>query len=510
MAPPLAPTVSTSSTGSDLEICCICLEPYHEQVSAPVRLNPCGHHVCQPCHDLLRRSSLGRRGLNCPVCRTPVQAWQVDLSILNGSGGGGGGGAARVSAASLHVSAAIGRSTRPHEFIRDRSQIAFYGIDNSGSMGHCDGKTMLSHVPLTPVSNFIEVAAAQCQIQKFQTRWSELAESVKLVALYNLRRGIKAVYMILNPEGSRSVWRDGVDFVIVDPASTGQAQAEQQLRTLFTVLLRADRVEGTTPLDRLTDEFRSKLTAMHRQDQAASNELVSYTLFTDGVPDSKQRFEASLRFLAQECQLGSITVNLTTDDDSVVEYFNSLDTQLGAKTSALEGTRFDVLDDMVAESTEVRKAGNSYVNYCLPIHVCRMAGCNSPVADELDERVLPPHYVAKLCKELVGGLPDSVPHFGTDRAAFVEAIRSRLADMPSFWNPRTRQRQPIFAVNQIDYYLQPNRGLQGQLMTLTGATSVEQLKRMLIFVTLGIVMLAMFFMSMRQPTPYGPGGYRGR
>jgi hypothetical protein len=33
-----------------------------------------------------------------------------------------------------------------------------------------------------------------------------MAEGVKLVALYNVRRGMKAVYMILNPQRSRCFW----------------------------------------------------------------------------------------------------------------------------------------------------------------------------------------------------------------------------------------------------------------------------------------------------------------
>ena len=245
---------------------------------------------------------------------------------------------------------------RPHEFIRDQSRLAFYGIDNSGSMGHRDGKSMLAHASMLPTSDFAEIATATCNFQYRQTRWTELVEAVKLVALYNVKRGIKAVYMILNPQG-RSKWVAGVDFVVVDP-ETPQAEQQKQLAVLFNVILQDHRVGGTTPLDRLTDEFRRQLRVQLQQQQQqqstsaggganananatshdndGENQLVSYTLFTDGLPDSKQRFEASLRFLSQECRLGSITMNLTTDEDHVLDYFNGLDSTLGAKTASLE------------------------------------------------------------------------------------------------------------------------------------------------------------------------------
>ncbi len=57
-------------------------------------------------------------------------------------------------------------------------------------------------------------------------------------------------------------------------------------------------------MDRLTDEFRRRLRIAAERDgtgfggdQAASNAVVSYTLFTDGVPDSKDRFEGSLKYV---------------------------------------------------------------------------------------------------------------------------------------------------------------------------------------------------------------------
>ena len=163
------PPVGAASTASDEEAeaapaCCICLEAYHPLTSPPCRLTPCSHHVCQPCYDLLYRSRGRRRGVSCPICRAPVSSSRVDMSILEQHGGGGGGGGGSGDGASdVGVPFRVEAFVRPNEYIRDRCQIAFYGIDNSGSMGHQDGKTFLRHVTMTPASNFEVIAASECQ-----------------------------------------------------------------------------------------------------------------------------------------------------------------------------------------------------------------------------------------------------------------------------------------------------------------------------------------------------------
>jgi len=439
----------------------------------------------------------------------------TESGAVSCGGGGGGGGVASDAPTDPHSTTTEARTraseasqaphafvfSRPHEVLRDRSEIAFYGLDNSGSMGHTDGNTLLSRTTMTPASDFGEIVTAPCHAVRYQPRWAELVEATKLVALYNVKRGIKAVYMLLNPRRSRDGWVPGVDIVIVDP-SESRSEQEAQLRQLFTTLLAHGRVGGSTPLDRLTDEFRRQLAHISEAHSGPNGDahVVSYTLFTDGVPDSKQRFEASLRFLAGECRLGSVTINLTTDDDGVVSYFNSLDTRLGAATSSLEGTRFDVIDDLAAEAKEVASAGNRFLNYCLPIHVARMAGCNNPVADELDERVLPRHYVSKLCKE-VASLPDDTPHF-TDLDGFLTVLRSRIECMPSYWNPRSRRSEPILKINRVKAYLMPRTA-----WWVPVGTTPRECKTFLILAALAIILFAFMVSSSSTshvPRRYGP------
>ncbi len=142
--------------------------------SPPMRLRPCDHFVCKVCYDLVRRQSSTRR-LTCPTCRAVVLSTSVDESVLaearaaaladgtggsegsssegSGSGGSGRGGGDASAVASPLWDAAVALRHRS-EFLHDRSETAFYGIDNSGSMGSTDGKVLLSHIQLTPDSDF--------------------------------------------------------------------------------------------------------------------------------------------------------------------------------------------------------------------------------------------------------------------------------------------------------------------------------------------------------------------
>lgn len=91
-----------------------------------------------------------------------------------------------------------------------------------------------------------------------------------------------------------------------------------------------------------------------------------------------------------------LTINLCTDENEVVDYYNDLDSKLGTELNGM-----DVLDDLEAEHREVRNAGNWFVTYCQDLHVCRMAGCHSVLADLMDERPLGMFHAVKLVKEVL-------------------------------------------------------------------------------------------------------------
>merc|ERR1711879_362585 len=73
-------------------------------------------------------------------------------------------------------------------------------------------------------------------------------------------------------------------------------------------------------------------------------------------------------------------------------------------------------------------AGNSFFTYCHDLHVCRMAGCHSILADLLDEHALSMFHAVKLVKEVL--------KLDATDVSFGEAV-SELASNPLSWLERT-------------------------------------------------------------------------
>jgi hypothetical protein len=226
------------------------------------------------------------------------------------------------------------------------------------------------------------------------TRWDEAAAKVREVAAYNMRRRMKAHYYLLNPRG-RNDWVEDVDFVCIDPA---QEESAHRLQTiLLDSILSSNNIRGSTPLDQITSVLRTRLLA-HASETAGQmfSIPVCFNIITDGEPNDKRLFEAQLRTLAHTSGLSIfLTINLCTDDDNVVEYYNDLDRTVGNELNGLE-----VLDDLESEQKEVLKF-NSFFVYSHELHVCRMAGCNSKVADLMDEERMGVFHATKLTKELL-------------------------------------------------------------------------------------------------------------
>eukprot|EP00040_Diaphanoeca_grandis_P022507 m.121089 g.121089 ORF g.121089 m.121089 type:complete len:507 (+) comp28844_c0_seq16:276-1796(+) len=422
--------------------CPICTEAYDREHNPPLTLNPCGHPICKPCWNQWKTSH--RRVATCPHCRTSVQSETVNralLDMIECSGASESRSVTENQAAKLypdlHSDGIMkrlyqkGQKRRHFEILRDRCEAGFYVLDNSGSMGNMDGK-------------MFEMIDGKVGKRCYLSRWDELKYKTTHIAEYNIKRGLKAAYYLLNPS-SKGAWLEDVDFVVIDPHDVS---CSTKFALLSSRILQNQNIRGSTPLHVVTQYF-----VRHLKDLISTMEYqlypICYNLITDGEPDNKASFEIALRNLVAKFHV-FLCVNMCTDNDAIVEYYNGLDQTLGSELSGM-----DVIDDFEAEQKEIYQTGNDFFVYTLDLHTCRMAGCYSVMSDLLDEKKLPLHYLASLCKELIvsGGNMEvtnqHVPHY-SNRVEFVEYIKKNNRNVYDY---STRSMKPLIDVSSVDWKL---------------------------------------------------------
>ena len=239
-------------------------------------------------------------------------------------------------------------------------------VDNSGSMSMGDG-----HRIVNTLSNK-DVRLVGC------SRWTEIQETVEYHAQMAALLQAPTVFRLLNDPGP-----------MVGPqqfsiAENGPAAIPQELQIAKTTMKRASP-SGVTPLAEHLREIRANVLELTPQMQQ-TGQKVAVILATDGLPTdafgvssaaTRTEFENSLRYL--EGLPVWVVVRLCTDEDDVVEYYNSLDSQLELS--------LEVLDDFTGEAQEVYQC-NRWLNYALPLHRIREMGFHHRLFDLLDERQL--------------------------------------------------------------------------------------------------------------------------
>ena len=410
--------------------CSICMENYNSQLNPPYTCNPCGHVFCKVCIDNWSRSHQ-----SCPECRGNVHNTIPNRALLeliesnddNMDNSG-------ISVSNHPVSSIeLNNMDNPYtnipsdnmdkfgvrkDLLKDKSTYVFYVIDNSTSMEISDGKTFIKQGDIVHKINLV-------------TRWDEAVSKTVSIAEYNIKRGICAVYYLLNNKSNERV--SDIDYVKIDPNSNDHLS---KLEILKNVILNHNNIRGATPLDKITNYFCDK---MRENLEITSNNSICYNIITDGEPNNKIGFENSLKKFCKNYSV-FLVINLCTEDDDIVEYYNDLDKQIGSEVSGL-----DVLDDLESEQKEVINAGNTFLTYSNELHICRMAGCNSIAADLLDEEELPLHYINKLCKEIlnVSELPPI-----TNRVEFINKVAELNYNVYDFYYKKMK---PVLNINSLHW-----------------------------------------------------------
>lgn len=87
--------------------------------------------------------------------------------------------------------------------------------------------------------------------------------------------------------------------------------------------------------------------------------------------DSFDRVANTLREIVRRLTSVNVVVNITTNDDKLIEQYNDLDKACGIEDK--DGSGLDVIDDIAGETQEVLK-GNPALSYPLMLHLLRTSG----------------------------------------------------------------------------------------------------------------------------------------
>ena len=301
-------------------------------------------------------------------------------------------------------------------------------VDNSGSMNMCDGQKLVA------TASSSEVKSVSC------TRWKEIQETVDYHASMAALLKAPTIFRLLNDPRNPQVQQE---FSI---GQRGEDFIEEDLREAHRMIQLAAPT-GVTPLARHIRQVKEEVESMAPSLQA-EGKRVALILATDGLPSDErggnsdyvlEEFTNALRSL--EGLPLWIVVRLCTDDVSVVDYYNELDSQLELS--------IEVLDNFTGEAQEMFQA-NPWINYTLQIHRMRELGFQHRIFDLLDERMLTIGELREYCFLLFGDDNfDGVPEPEVDLKGFVTAIDQMMKNEKKQWHPIKKKMKPLVSCKKL-------------------------------------------------------------
>lgn len=300
-------------------------------------------------------------------------------------------------------------------------------VDNSGSMNRSDGQRIVAN------SRNKTVKLVQC------TRWNEIQETVEYHAQMAALLNAPTNFRLLNHPGSGPQ-----EFSVADK---GEGMVHDDVRVAKQTMSSAYPT-GVTPLAEHVHHIREYVATIE-YDLRNQGKRVAIILATDGLPTNshgiggfqeRQEFVQALRSL--EGLPVWVVVRLCTDEDEVVEFYNSIDSQLELS--------IEVLDDFISEAQEVHEF-NPWLTYTLPLHRMREMGIPNRLFDLLDERKLTKTEVRDFCVLLFGqGNFDGAPDPETDFEGFMRTVTDLVSREEEQWDPVKRKMKPVLSVKKMN------------------------------------------------------------
>lgn len=202
------------------------------------------------------------------------------------------------------------------------------------------------------------------------SRWAELTEALQFHINFARNACAPTEFRFLNS---------------ADPIKIGYNDAEEPAR--LATLLRVLDSSPTygTPLCRHIREVIAQIRLVEGQ-LRATGQKACLIIATDGESSDGNIAEAMAPLKDLPVW---VVVRLCTDEDRIVQYWNSIDEQLELS--------MDVLDDLCGEASEVHEK-NPWLTYGEPIQRLREFGIAIKELDLLDERKLSPDEVRRVAR----------------------------------------------------------------------------------------------------------------
>lgn len=337
----------------------------------------------------------------------------------------------------------------------DSFALRIWVVDNSGSLNNVDGHVLVQ----TKDPPYHKMIGG--------TRWEEVTSSVLWHSRFNAEMGAPMVIRLVNDPGAN-----------VGPQQLGVAASDRmnvndELHRLRRLL--KCHPGGSTPLTVHLKDILASLSDVHPN--LLEGKMISIVIVTDRLPTDGEGSggqDVNFEFLATLKSFQDfpvwIVIRLSTDDQQVVNFYNSLDRGIAilrqlrgeADHARRENIHLDVLDDFVHEAAKVSKH-NPWLNYGLPLHLTRESCIESTAFDAINDRPLDfvelGEFVALLFDRhgsLHGGsglkavddrpLPNPHSNYRDFRKDVQELCR-RSGDL---WNPLKQKLLPWINLKQLD------------------------------------------------------------
>jgi hypothetical protein len=272
------------------------------------------------------------------------------------------------------------------------------------------------------------------------SRWAEIRETVEYHAQIAALLEIPTVFRLLNDPGRMcgpqqfSISERGPEYIAED------------LNIALSTMKQATP-SGVTPLAEHIREIRENMLDMQAR-LMENGQKVVIVLATDGLPSdsfgvssqaTQTEFQRALRSL--EGLPVWIVVRLCTDEKDVVEFYNSLDSQLELS--------LEVLDDFAGEAEEVYEH-NKWLNYALPLHRIREMGFSHKLFDLLDERRLTKDELRDFAYLLFGAERfDGIPDPQVDFRGFCNHLGAIVSNEQKQWCPNRKKVMPWIDMKKL-------------------------------------------------------------